>query len=326
MEIKKLRSEISIFGYKFLLSFPILILLSFVLYDDLVASPIQNSSLSEQQMNRPIEEPREKPKAELFQTSEGKVSYTVLGQGDRIFILLPGLGDLKENYEPLAKLLANNGKVYTFDLRGLGGSDVNFSGYGPKEVAEDIISFIEEKKIQSVYIIANSMTAASAIFIKSKLPERVSGLALSGPFVRDGEGTSLFMKAMIQIMFRGPWGPALWSSYYKSLYPEIKPPELQAHAENIKQNLKEEGRMGVVRSMIFASKKDCEEKLDYVNGNVIVVMGAKDPDFPDPESEAKWIAERTNGSYYIFEKSGHYPYRDEVERFYKTIQVLWQKN
>ncbi|MCU0825425.1 MAG: hypothetical protein MUF77_12375 [Leptospira sp.] len=81
-----------------------------------------------------------------------------------------------------------------------------------------------------------------------------------------------------------------------------------------------------MRSMIFASKKDCEEKLDYVNGNVIVVMGAKDPDFPNPESEAKWIAERTNGSYYIFEKSGHYPYRDEVERFYKTIQVLWQKN
>lgn len=321
MKMQKLQLGIYIVGYKFELTFLILILLSFLVFENLGASPIQNFNPAKLQDQYTSEEPR----AEFFQTKEGKISYRVQGRGDKVFILLPGLGDLKENYEPLSKLLSKDGQVYSFDLRGLGGSDVNFISYGPKEVALDILSFIEEKKFQSVYIIANSMTAASAVYIKAKSKKQVSGIIISGPFVRDGDGMSFFMKAMIQVMFRGTWGPSLWSNYYKSLYPEIKPEDLELHAERIKHNLKEEGRMEVVRSMIFASKKECEAELDQVKGGVIVVMGAKDPDFPNPESEAKWIAEKTNGSYFLFERSGHYPYRDEVTRFYQIVKSQWQK-
>lgn len=107
-------------------------------------------------------------KTSFFQTKEGRVAYSQLGNGKRNLIFLPGIGDRKESYEGLATILSKNNSVYSFDLRGFGESDINFSSYGPKETAEDILEFIREKDLENVYIIANSMTAASAVYIRSK--------------------------------------------------------------------------------------------------------------------------------------------------------------
>ncbi|MDF3822059.1 alpha/beta hydrolase [Leptospira sp. 96542] len=260
-----------------------------------------------------------------FQSDGGQISYLKMGSGSKNFILLPGIGDLKENYLPLAKDLEKEGTVYLMDLRGLGGSDVSFSSYGPNETAADTIGFIQTNGLENVYIIANSMSAASAIIVKKKLPYQIKGLALSGPFVRDKELPSFGVKLAIQIGFRGFWGASAWTSYYESLYPKNKPQDLEIHLQNIKSNLQEEGRLIALRSMLFAPKKESEEAIAAIQGGVVVVMGALDPDFESPEEEAKWIAEKTKGSYFLFETSGHYPYREEPGRFLKAIEFLWQK-
>jgi hypothetical protein len=36
-------------------------------------------------------------------------------------------------------------------------------------------------------------------------------------------------------------------------------------------------------------------------------MGDKDPDFPDPATEARWIAERLKGEVLLVPDAGHYP-------------------
>jgi hypothetical protein len=36
-------------------------------------------------------------------------------------------------------------------------------------------------------------------------------------------------------------------------------------------------------------------------------MGTKDPDFPDPQSEARRIADETGGELLMVEGAGHYP-------------------
>ncbi|TGL40881.1 alpha/beta fold hydrolase [Leptospira perdikensis] len=264
-------------------------------------------------------------KTSYFQTMGGRIAYSHLGTGKRNLILLPGIGDRKESYSELAQLLAKDNSVYSFDLRGTGESDVGFSSYGPKETAEDILDFLREKDLQNVYIIGNSMTAASAVYIRSKERTRVLGLLLSGPFVRDKEPLSFGMKSLIHIVFRGPWGASAWVSFYESLFPVNPPKDIKERSEKLKINLKEEGRMVAVRSMLLAPKKECEAALPLASGNVVVVMGSKDPDFDSPEEEARWIAKTLNGSVKMYEGVGHYPFVEEPSRFYSDVQLLWQK-
>lgn len=269
--------------------------------------------------------PEPKFVTQFFQTEEGKIAYSELGSGKNHFILLPGIGDRKESYSELAIQLAKDGKVYSFDLRGLGESDVSFSSYGPKETALDILSFIRKKNLHNVYIIANSMTAASAVYIQSKEKKRVLGLVLSGPFVRDKEPLSFGLKSILQVAFRGPWGPSAWVKFYESLFPVLPPKDLEERKEKLKINLKEEGRMYAIRSMLFASKKECEDELPHIKGNHIILMGLKDPDFSSPKEEALWIQETIGGKVFLYENGGHYPFLEEPKRFYQDIQPLWQK-
>jgi hypothetical protein len=39
-------------------------------------------------------------------------------------------------------------------------------------------------------------------------------------------------------------------------------------------------------------------------------MGSKDPDFKNPETEAKWVAEHLNTTYSMVANAGHYPHAE----------------
>lgn len=169
------------------------------------------------------------------------------------------------------------------------------------------------------------MTAASAVYIQSKEKKRVLGLVLSGPFVRDNEPMSFALKSILQNMFRGPWGPSAWVKFYESLFPVQPPKDLEERKNRLRENLKQEGRMAAIRSMLFASKKECEDELNNAKGNHIIIMGAKDPDFDSPEQESNWIRDTIGGTVFLYENGGHYPFVEEPNRFYQNIQSLWQK-
>jgi pimeloyl-ACP methyl ester carboxylesterase len=47
--------------------------------------------------------------------------------------------------------------------------------------------------------------------------------------------------------------------------------------------------------------------LARVSTAVLVVMGSKDPDFPDQQAEAEMIADRLGGYAVLIPDAGHYP-------------------
>jgi hypothetical protein len=69
---------------------------------------------------------------------------------------------------------------------------------------------------------------------------------------------------MLRLALLRPWGPAVWNAYYKSLYITAKPVDLDAHAASIHASLKVVGHMGAVYSMVFASKRECEDRIREV--------------------------------------------------------------
>jgi pimeloyl-ACP methyl ester carboxylesterase len=50
-----------------------------------------------------------------------------------------------------------------------------------------------------------------------------------------------------------------------------------------------------------------------------VIMGTKDPDFPDPAGEGQIIAEQINGVLELIEGAGHYPQTEMPE---KTTPII----
>jgi pimeloyl-ACP methyl ester carboxylesterase len=58
----------------------------------------------------------------------------------------------------------------------------------------------------------------------------------------------------------------------------------------------------------------------------LVVMGDEDPDFPDPEAEARWVAEALGGSLEMIAGTGHYPMAERATETLAAILPHLQEN
>jgi pimeloyl-ACP methyl ester carboxylesterase len=74
------------------------------------------------------------------------------------------------------------------------------------------------------------------------------------------------------------------------------------------------------------SHAPAEARLAEVSTPTLVVMGERDPDFPDPKVEADWVAHSLGGQAVMVPDAGHYPQSqqpgitaDAVIRFLETV-------
>jgi pimeloyl-ACP methyl ester carboxylesterase len=155
------------------------------------------------------------------------------------------------------------------------------------------------------------MGGGASIWSAVEAPELVRGMIMINPFV-DGDGDR-FLVALLSIMFSRPWGPSMWMKYYSSLYPTRKPADFAEYSSALYGNLKQRGRLEAVMEMLRASKRASGERMPKVTQPALVLMGSKDPDFKNPEAEARRVAEAVRGSYRIIENAGHYPHAEMPE-------------
>lgn len=250
---------------------------------------------------------------------------------NQVLICAPGLGDVKESYRLLTASLQKSFFVVRMDLRGHGDSDA-FASYAPEDVGNDIIKVIESISLnpgEQFVLVGCSFSAASCVWAAAQQPNRIAGMIFIGPFVRDTK-MSFFTKAMLRLAFVGLWGRASWTKYFQSLFPSNKPNDFDEYVTHLRSTLDRDGHFEAVRAMIFASKAECEKRLPEVRQAKIpalVLMGSEDPDFADPEQEARWIgAQLSETTVKIIPAAGHYPHHerpketsDEVLRFLNRI-------
>jgi pimeloyl-ACP methyl ester carboxylesterase len=202
-------------------------------------------------------------------------------------------------------------RVATMDVRGHGETSKEWNDYSVAGVGEDILALIRALDAGPAVIVGDSMGGGAAIWAAAEAPDLVRGLILVDPFV-DGDGSS-FLKLLTSIAFARPWGPAMWLKYYASLYPTRKPADFADYSAALYANLKEKGRLEATKQMLYASKQASGERISRVNKPTLVLMGSKDPDFKNPEVEAKRLAEAMRGKYAMIENAGHYPHAEMPE-------------
>ena len=246
--------------------------------------------------------------ARFLKVGRGSIAYEDSGGSGPLVICVPGMGDVRQQYRFLAPALQNAGyRVVTMDLRGMGESSVDWPDYSAAAVGSDIVALITHLGAPRAFVIGNSMAAAAAVWAGAQVPDRIGGMVLIGPFVRDVPAP-WWSGALIKVAMMRPWGAASWSMYYRSLYPSNPPADLGEYRRALRDNLKQAGRMEALQQMIDASKAPCEARIPDVKAPVLVVMGTKDPDFTDPSTEAKLVADRLHGRLLMVDGAGHYPH------------------
>jgi pimeloyl-ACP methyl ester carboxylesterase len=242
---------------------------------------------------------------------EGRIAYDVKGDGPLV-VCVPGMGDLRSVYRFTVPALLDAGyRVATMDLRGHGDSDDGFRRYDDVALATDVLALIDHLGGPAV-VVGNSMAAGAAVWAAAEDRAKVTGLALMGPFVRDPQVSKL-MQLMFRLVLVKPWGPATWKAYYRKFYPGRPPADLAEHQERIRVSLRRGDHWRSFVQTSRTSHRPAEERLDDVRTPALIVMGEKDPDFPDPTAEARFAAERLRGELLLVPDAGHYPMAEYPE-------------
>jgi pimeloyl-ACP methyl ester carboxylesterase len=242
---------------------------------------------------------------------EGRIGYDVDGSGPLV-VLVPGMGDLRAAYRFLAPALREAGyRVASTDLRGHGDSDITFTSYGDVETAGDIVALIEELGGPAV-VVGNSMGAGAATLAAALQPDLISGLVLVGPFVRNGK-MSAPQRVMLRVAMARPWAASAWKSYMPKLYAGQRPADFAEYRDQVVASLRRPGYAKAFSLTTRTNHDPAEARLADISAPTLVLMGERDPDFPDPKGEAEWIAQTLHGEVVMVPEAGHYPQSQQPE-------------
>ncbi|MGV8884863.1 MAG: alpha/beta fold hydrolase [Microbacteriaceae bacterium] len=236
---------------------------------------------------------------------EGRLAWDSTGTGPLV-VLSAGMGDLRSSWRYLVPHLTTAGyRVVTIDLRGHGDSDATFPSYGGAETATDLIALLEHLA-QPAVVVGNSMSAASAVRLAADRPDLVRGIVLIGPFVRDPHPPAI-MQVVMRVAMAPLWVASVWKAYLPSLYAGAVPSDLKDHVSRIARSMRRPGYSRAFSLTTRTSHDHAESSLPRVATPSLVIMGEKDPDFPDPAREAEWLGTALGSSVVMIAEAGHYP-------------------
>ena len=242
---------------------------------------------------------------------EGRVAYEIHGEGPLV-VCVPGMGDLRLVYRFLAADVARAGfSVTVMDLRGHGDSDASFAEYGDVPTGGDILALLQSLGRPAV-LVGNSMGAGAAVLTAAEAPELVRGLVLIGPFVRNPPVGRL-KTALFRLALARPWGPLVLKGYFASLYPGRKPGGYKGHLTAVLASARRPGYWRAFTATTRTSHAEAEARLGDIRCPALVVMGERDPDFPDPRAEADHVAARLGCRAVMVPGAGHYPHAEFAE-------------
>ncbi|MCX4747458.1 alpha/beta hydrolase [Kitasatospora sp. NBC_01287] len=251
------------------------------------------------------------PQTQYLQLPGGTIAFDdTAGPGTPV-VLLPGMLDSRAAYRHLRPLLTAAGhRVITMDLRGFGESSITWDDYSPAAVATDVVALLAHLDLTRATLVGQSYTGATAVRAATLAPERVAGVVLLDAFVEQ-PAPGLLTRAMVHLLgsvviaFPKAWG------YYlnKMAMPTTKPADHERYVAGLVAALRTPGRRRATRGQVRgdAGPTGWAEELRCP---VLVVMGSKDPDFPNPEMVADRQASVMNARKVMIDGAGHYPMAD----------------
>jgi pimeloyl-ACP methyl ester carboxylesterase len=111
----------------------------------------------------------------------------------------------------------------------------------------------------------------------------------------------------MRVALAPPWAAVTWKAYLPRLYAGHRPDDHDSHVSQVIASMRRPGYARAFSRTTRLSHAPAEARLGAVRAPTLVVMGERDPDFPDPRAEARWIADAVGGTVAMVPDAGHYP-------------------
>lgn len=236
----------------------------------------------------------------------GTIAYDDTGGDGPLLVMLPGAGDVRDEYRFLAPALAAKGaRVVTADLRGHGESSTGWPTYGMVETAADLVALLDHLEADSATVVATSFAPTAALWAAAEHPALIGRLVLVSAHL---EAAPIWQRIPLSLMLHGPLAGKLWASQFRKWHPGAPPADLEKQATRLSQMLSDRKRRRAARETLVAHRDGLDKRIEQVNTPTLVVMGGADSHFKDPTAEGESIATQTRGALHVVRTAGHYPH------------------
>ena len=229
--------------------------------------------------------PNDAPRFANIQLSTGvRIHYAEQGPAKGTpMILLHGYSDSWFSYSLVLSALSRDTRVYALDLRGHGNSDRPAAGYAMRDLAADVIAFMDAKGIARATIVGHSMGGFVAQQVALAAPRRVSALVLmgTGTTPRNFSGLDEFEKVVKELS--DPVPDAFAREFQLST---IQVPVSQAFVDRVvAESLKLPARVWR-EIMVGLTTYEPAVALGRAGIATLVIHGLKDPWIPAAEADS----------------------------------------
>ncbi|MEV0429383.1 alpha/beta hydrolase [Micromonospora sp. NPDC050495] len=238
----------------------------------------------------------------------GSIAYEAHGAGPLV-VLAHGMGENRASFRHLVpRLVAAGYRVASVDVRGHGDSSPHWPTYAPAEVGGDLLAVVRALGGGPATLVGSSSSGAAVVFAAADAPDLVSGVVQVSPFVAQPKPNPAMRVAQALVLR----SPRLFGMFHRTLFPCGRPADDAAYRKEMVARLR--GRMAAVRGVVAPVEPHWTARAAAVRQPVLVLMGTKDPDFPDPGAEAR-AARRlfATAEARMIADSGHYPHADQPD-------------
>lgn len=230
-------------------------------------------------------------------------------------ILLHGYTDSWFSWSGVMPELARRHRVYALDLRGHGDSDRPAAGYAMRDMAADVVAFMDAKGIRRATVVGHSMGSFVAQQVAAAAPERVAGLVLmsSTTTPRNVVGMEDFARAVNELT--DPVPEAFAREFQVSTIHHPIPAEFLDQAVAITLRMPARVWRELMAGMLAT---DPAPELGRSGIPTLILWGEKDAGFPRSEQDAL-VAAIPGAELKVYPETGHALHWERPERFVRDL-------
>jgi non-heme chloroperoxidase len=254
--------------------------------------------------------------ADVHLTTGVQLHYVEQGPSDgNPIILLHGYTDSRLSFSRVLPLLPARAHVWALDQRGHGDSDRPESGYSMRELAADVIAFMDAMGLPQTTLVGHSMGSLVAQEIMLADPKRVARLVLVGSGTRLRSEEMLQFKHAVDTLI-DPVPAEFAREFQLSTIHHPVPNDFLDAA--VAESLKLPAR--VWRSALAGQLAvDYAAQLGHIQIPTLIIRGDRDTVFT-PAAQDALVAGLASAIVKVYPETGHALHWERPERFARDLE------
>ena len=245
-----------------------------------------------------------------------RLEYAEQGRPDGVpVIFLHGITDSWHSFESVLAHLPSSVHAFAISQRGHGDSERPMQNYTPKDFADDIAEFINQKKLGKVIIAGHSMGGVNAQQFAIDYPELTSGLIVidSDPVLKSNPGMPEFLEEVSRI--EGMISKKFMDDFQRATL--AKPIDSAYFSLLVEEGLKVPP--GVFKAALKGILEvDFTNQLKNINVPALIFWGNKDA-FCTYRGHELLIDNIKNSKLIVYGNTGHALHWEEPKRFSEDL-------